>query len=465
MWPFTSKRRSRMAVFLHDGSTWHGYVFAPGRPRWRSVARLTTPGQNPRNLPPSLLDFAEKHGARRVRLGLPQNVQTLRAELPSDAEPEELQTAMVFELASETGGEVESIRVAAARAESFGMGASPDCVMAASFEQSALDQYAKACHAAGLRFDGIGALELAVLGAHAEESPDARLLLLRRDAGFYAVPATEHSPMTAGAVALGVHEDERELDAERRERTQRRFALHRALSLSVWCVPMPDEARGEQLRALVGEGADVRLRSFEAAVETVARQFAETAEVGVPAGGGAVVGPRAPEKDPHRAGTWLFFMVLLATIGGLGLYGYTLRTRLTLLEEKTQAWEAITQQRETLEGKLSGLKAERARCEETVELLATKSPLPPGLLALLDALDRAMPEFTRVTSIVQDAKGGFEIQGHTAVQDSLNQLVEGLKSDMEKVGHDVLPRRQGQIEGTTDFEFVYAIGPQGREEP
>ncbi|GEM_PF-4827196 len=465
MWPLTSKRRSRVAVFLHDGETWHGHVFAFGKPRWQSVARMTTPGQNPRNLPPSLLDFAEKHGARRLRLAVPAGVYALRTELPPDAEPEELQTAMAFELSGETGVDVETMRVAAARAETFRMGATPDALLVASFEHSALEQYAKAAQAAGLDFDGVGSLELALLGVHSERRPEARLLFLRRDAGFYVVPATEHGPMSAGAVAMGVRKDDRDLDPERRDRTRRRFNLHQTLPISVWCVPMPEEGRAEELRALVGEGAEVEFRDLESEVEQVARQLAETPEPGIPAGGGAIVGTRAPEKDPHRAGTWLFFLVLLTTILGLGLYGYVLRDRLGLLKEKTKAWETIKQERKTFQGKFDALKAERSRCEEAVELLSVKSPLPAGLLPLLDALDRAMPEFTRVTSIRQDDAGGFEVRGHTGVQDRLNELVEALKSDLEKLSYDVLPQSYQQIEGTIEFEFVYAIRPQGEKKP
>ena len=107
--------KTLLAVLLHDGAAWHAHVFAFARPQWRSIARMHSSGGNSRRLPEPLLDFAEHHGARRVRLVVPQSSHVLNTELPPDAEPEELQTAMAFELAGETAGEFDMLRVAAAR--------------------------------------------------------------------------------------------------------------------------------------------------------------------------------------------------------------------------------------------------------------------------------------------------------------------------------------------------------------
>jgi hypothetical protein len=461
MWPFSSKRRSRVAVLLHDGTAWHAQVFAFGRPHWRSVTSMAIGGHNPRVLPEPLLDFADKHGARRVRLVLPQNIHTLKMELPADAEAEELQTAMAFELGGETGAAVEALRVAAARAETFRMGAAPDMLLAASFDEAALEQYVAACRAAGLDFDGAGALELAALAVHAERQPKARLLLLRHDTTFYAVPATEVSPMTAGPVAFAAGEEAyAELDEERYERIIRRFNLHLMLPMSICCLPMPSENHKQQLRELAGGRADVEFRDLGAEFEHLARQVAETAEIGYPAGGGAVVGTRPPEKDPHRAGTWLFFLLLLTTIASLGLYWYLLRTDLEMLKIKAEAWEAIQGKRKLLEQQHDGLRVERSRCEQTVRLLESKSPLPKGLLPLLDALDRAIPEFTRVTSIDEDGQGGFLVRGHTAVQDRLSDLEKTLLAEMAKLGLLVEQRHLAPIEGSLECEFEYWVGPK-----
>lgn len=174
-------------------------------------------GGNSRSLPEPLLDFAEHHGARRVRLVVPQSIHVLNTELPPDAEPEELQTAMAFELAGETGGEFDMLRVAAARGETFRMGATSEMLLAAAFEQPLLEHYRKACRANGLDFDGVGALELAALADHAQHAPHARLLLLRRDAGFYAVPGTESHPLTVGPVGLTAVANAQAWDEERYE--------------------------------------------------------------------------------------------------------------------------------------------------------------------------------------------------------------------------------------------------------
>lgn len=416
-------------------------------------------GHNPRVLPEPLLDFADKHGARRVRLVLPQNIHTLNIEVPRDAEPEELQTALAFELGGETGTQVEAIRVAAARAETFRMGAAPNMLLGAAFDEAVLNQYAASCRAAGLTFDGAGALELAALAVHAERHPKSRLLLLRHDTTFYAVPATEASPMTAGAVAFAAGEEAyAELDDERYERIIRRFNLHLTLPMCICCLPMPSESHKQQLRELAGGRAEVEFRDWAAEFEDLARQVAETAEVGYPAGGGAVVGTRPPDKDPHRAGTWMFFLLLLITVGGLGLYWYLLRTDLMLLNVKAEAWETIQQKRQGLQQQHDGLRAERSRCEQTVLLLQNKSPLPRGLLPLLDALDRAIPEFTRVTSIEQDGQGGFLVRGHTAVQSRLSELEKTLLAEMAKLSQLVEQRHLAPIENSLEYEFEYWIG-------
>lgn len=461
MWPFSSKKRRRVAVFLHDGIAWHADVFAYGRPQWRSVAHTTVAGKNPRNLPESLLDFADEHGALRVRLVLPQNIYTLNAELPPDAEPEELQTAMAFELGGETGAELEEIRVAAARAETFRMGATSDMLLAAAFDEAALEQYAASCTAAGLDFDGAGALELAALAVHGERRPEARLLVLRHDTTFYAVPATELSPMTAGAVAFAAgEEDYAEMDEERYERVVKRFNLHLSLSMSISCMPMPTESHKDQLRELAGGRADVEFHNLEEDLEDIARHVAETGEVGYPAGGGAVVGTRPPEMDPHRAGTWMFFLVLFFTIGTLGLFWYRFYADLAALNLKADTWAGIQSERSSLKSTHDRLRAERSKCDGTVALLQKRNTLPAGLLPLINALDRAIPEFTRITSIEEDGEGGFLVRGHTAVQSKLSELERALLEDLGRAGHPVQQRVLRRMEGTLEDEFVYWIGPR-----
>jgi hypothetical protein len=95
-----------------------------------------------------------------------------------------------------------------------------------------------------------------------------------------------------------------------------------------------------------------------------------------------------------------------------------------------------------------------------VKLLAVKSTLPQGLLPLLAALDRAMPEFTRVTLIEQDPAGGFLVRGNTALQARLNELQKGLLADLGKLGHPVEQRNLTPVENSTEYEFLYRIGPK-----
>lgn len=117
----------------------------------------------------------------------------------------------------------------------------------------------------------MAALELAALADHAQRAPHARLLLLRREAGFYAVPGTESQPLTVGPVALAAVADARDGDEERHERTARRFQLHAELPLIVCCTPPPSPERIDQLRELVGEHADVEFADFETRSEDMAR--------------------------------------------------------------------------------------------------------------------------------------------------------------------------------------------------
>ncbi len=188
--------------------------------------------------------------------------------------------------------------------------------------------------------------------------------------------------------------------------------------------------------------------------------MAETAEVGLPAGGGALVGPRAPEKDPHRAGTWLFFLLLLTTVTGIGLYVYQLRTELESLQRRAGAWQAVQQRRDGLQRRHDTLRAERSRCEQTVRLLEIQSPLPQSLLPLLDALERAVPEFTRVTAIEQDGQSGFLVRGHTAVQARLSDLEQTLLDELAPLGLLVEQRYLAPVESLLEHEFEYWIGPK-----
>jgi len=463
MWPFSSKKHSRQTVFLYDGRTWYGRIFTWRKRSWECIESVSQLSQSPWKLPGELLSIAATHSVRRVRALLPNDVHSIQIELPSDIEPEEIHTALAYEVANEVGLDAHMVRLAAVRTSQFRMGGQEDALLATGFEEQQLVQYNRACKKEGLDFDGIGALELAALNCHARREPNARLLLLRPQSGFYVTPGTEAAPFSVQSVSFGVEPlEDASRDEERISHAAKRFRCSKA-HVRIWCTQMPSEIRKQQLQNAFGSGVGLEYVDFADQITEIATHAAWQGQVGQVTCGCALVAMRKVNKSPYRVGTWLFLMILAMTGMYIGLRWHTFQEQLAIADQRATAWSELQQERKRLAAEVNRYRNNQSRCV-AMEQLMQKRILPQGLEAILGALEKSMPPYTRITSIVQTSEREFEISGTTHYQEGLIGLNRALRAALTSYGFVVEP---GQIKSAEDSDirqetqFICRIVPKG----
>ncbi|MDR1963572.1 MAG: hypothetical protein LBQ50_07315 [Planctomycetaceae bacterium] len=471
---WTTGKYSRVAVFLHDGNQWYAYAFMYQKSIWYTLEQISQPGKNPRQIPPSLFEFAEKNKVRRVRIVLSQNVQKLEnVELPYDATPEEQQTVIALAFTQTTGQEFGTVRVASSFADSFRMGGTNETFYAAGFETAQLELYDKSCQSAGLRFDGCGVFELAALAAGVRLHDESRFLILKRDTGFYAVGATDQLPMMTSGIALGLSPEDRSqterlqtdrlqterLQTDRLQGAARRLNAQKSIPLQVWYSSGVDEKRIEELRAIIDSETPLSFTGISEVAEEIAREVIVTAEPGVPAGGGAVVGLPEKELSPYRAGTWIFcFTLIFAIIFTIGTY-CKLRTDMNNINTKIADWEKLRNERKKWNDKLAAIDSQRSRNEKIIKILNRKNPLPPILVPILLELNENMPIYTRLTEIEQISDDELLLTGYTLYQDGFLQLRPKLNQKMNEYKTLVELKTLEKTPDSNEQKFVLRVYP------
>jgi hypothetical protein len=394
---------------------------------------------------------------------LPNDVHSVQIQLPDDFEPEEIHTALAHEVAAEMGMDASAIRLAAVKASQFCMGGEENTLLTSVFETQQLVQYDQACRKAGLVFDGVGAVELAVLNGHARREPNARLLLLRAHSGFYAGPATEVAPFGTYAVSFGVESQEDAVrDTERISRMARQFR-HSHTPVHIWCTHALSATRKEQLQDAFGTDVALQYVDFADMVTPISTHAAWQHQVGRVTCGCALVGMRKTPKSPYRVGTWLFLAIVVMTAAYIGLRWQTFRRQLAATEQRTYAWNELEQERKSLNAQVTQLRETQSRCVAMEQLMG--EPVVPAYLGtVLATLAEHMPPYTRITSIVETADRHCEIRGTTQFQEGLIELNQALGEALRPHSLVVEPGqvKQAARDAQRERQFVCRIFPQGR---
>lgn len=425
MFQLFSRRNTPLVVAVHDGALWRARNFHFHHGQWHAEDVLEVPSRNQRKLPKQIIDFALAADARRVRILLSGELHTISMELPEDAESEEMHTALVYEAAGEMGVEAHMLRIAAVRAEHFRMGAEPNVILTCGFEARLIEGLIQECERAGLEFDGIGSLEMAVLSAHARQSEETRLLFLRRQSALYAVPAYDAVPFMLSALPFGYVPDDSETGRERASRAARRLETQRALPLRVISCESMALAQRQALLELIGAEPEPEMLAL-AEIEEAALSHVAWAEVGGTEAGCALVGPPPKPRDPHRAGTYVFFFILLATL----VYGWsrwqTLNVEMRQAKEREKAWKILQTEREKAKTEFESTDRQLQGLRHREQLLRKRRILPEAAGSILETLAFQTPKYTRIAEIVQMPGEEFEIRGVTRWQEGLRLLAEAL---------------------------------------
>ncbi|MDR0390751.1 MAG: hypothetical protein LBH59_02510 [Planctomycetaceae bacterium] len=433
MFPFVSRKFSRVVIFLHDGWQWYAYVFAYNKSCWEVLDQTVCSGKNSRQIPITLLEFAEKLNARRVRIVLSQNLQKLEnIELPLDATAEELQTVVALAYSQITGSEYGTVRVVSAFADTFNMGGTPDTLFAAGIETTQLEQYEKTCQNSELQFDGCGILEMAAITVGTKYFEDTRFLILHRDKGFYVTCALDEMPMMTSGIILSSAIEDKTRDEERTRVATRRLNVQKILPLQIWYTSDVDAKKIDEIKNTIDPETKLTLTPLSNYHLDIAREIATTTEIGIPSTGGAIIGLPEKEKDPHRAGTWLFTIITILAIT-LTLVTYQkITTDSKSINLKITAWEKLQNERKKLNDKLSTLDSNRIRNEKITQILNQKNPLPVPIVTLLEEINQKMPIYTKLTTIEQIGDDELQITGYTFFQDGFHELRFRLNEKLRK---------------------------------
>lgn len=453
-----------LIVAVYDGLAWRAYAMRQARGEWTCDGRTEEAARGGRQVPKALIDFVAQSGAKRMRVLLAGDVHALDAHelistLPEDATDEELHTALAYEAQGEAGLEAEGHRLAAARADLYEMGGERTALLAASFEIDQMERFASDAEAEGVRFEGAGSLELAILAEHARRTPNRRLLLVRERTSFYAVPANDPQPFLTAALPLGLDAATDPTAKERAGRARERLSLHDAVPMTVILCGAGEHLR-KRMAPYLGACADVdylELRDIE--------EDALCAAAGGRVGGVMEVCPwiglPPPPRDPHRYGTVLLFIILAVALGWVGISKHDMTKDLCVMRAKLTAWESLEGERKKAASKTQALRDRQNAVLQKKALLESRRCLPHGLLPLLQTLAERMPAYSCLLSVKQRSDAaGFDVVGLTRWQDGLPQLDAALRDMGERAG---MRREFGgleSVEGRHAQHFKFTVSPR-----
>jgi len=447
---FFKRKKRPVAVVAHTGTAWSAHVYAPQDGLWTEQEAQRFPASSHHDMPDDLLAFAARNEARTLRIFVPADVRAVSLELPEDHDLEEAQAALAFELAEE--GEAWDLRVAAARADVFGMGGSPEEILAAPFSNSQMERLEASCRAHGLTCDGMGSLELAVLAHHAGLTPDARCLLACETSCFYATPLLAMNPFAVQGLAATLNEEERKANPDKYERIKRRFSALGQAPAEVWAPCGMDDAQRDLIRSLLGPG-EITFHALEDHLVHILLPAAEQKKPGGIHEGCALAGKAAKPRDPHRAGTWIAVTVLLGGLAFMTSSYHSLKADLQESKARLRAWETLTYERNALEKRSDSLLDRRNGSQRLVKMLQDIEPLPQGLMPLLDLLAGGMPPYTRITAVHQADDGAILIEGSSLYQDGLNHFIHDIGNTVRPYG--MIVDSPGLENGTTPNELLF----------
>lgn len=454
--------KNRQAIFVFDGHRWCLKIMSFQRRRWtciESVVELAKPLQV---LPEELLAMAVTHSAVKVKILQPCDVHNIEISLPEDLDDEEIQTALVYELASNVEHDPTQTRAAATRASSLSLGAAENQMLIGTFSDSQLEKIHEACTQEKLKFAGIGSLELAFLQYHGTVAPSATFVLLYDHKGIYVSPGhdlVEFSLHTLGFGSAPSKDSNR--DREKIARFARLFSINKCKAVKIYCASPLVSARKDELDEAFGIDADAEYVDIQDVLDDVVSKAALSKPDKLE-GVCSLVSRRKPPKPPYRAGTWMFCAIIFMTLLYIVLRWWALEQEIATAKDRAARWKKIENKRESLQKEAQSLRDKRDEYVKIIEFMKTEIA-PFALKNIFIVLSENIPPYTHISAIKGGAESSYTISGYTKYQEGLIQLNHALKKEMNRLGLQVRPGDVKPVEGTDSYlkEFVFYIEPIG----
>lgn len=451
-------RHSPLAVALYDGRGWFMVVLTYSGGKWHARAPWESDSSNGRQIARALLDAAADAGAYRLRFLLSADPRVLTIEAYDELFAEELHSALLYEAKGELGADAEGMRFAAAKASSYDMGAGHYDLLASGFEIERIERFIYDAQRSGLEFEAVGSLESALLCWHSARVPERRLLFVRRHTSFYVVPAGDNQAFLTAILPLGLDTIHGHAVKERAERVKTRLAAHKEVPLTVIVAGHETAGCRAEIEPLLGGAKDIDVR-FLAGLISEAALLAAQGEKGGADSGCGLIGMPPPPRDPNRHGTVIFFLVVLTALAWVGLQRHSYLGQIREAHGRLEKWEKLESARASAGNNSQRLLDKVNRERAWLRLFSGNQPLPEGILPILEAVAKYMPEYSRLESIRQ-IEGGLEIVGVTRWQEGLSRLDEGLRQAAASKG---MRREFGGLKmmekhGMQRFSFVIRFG-------
>lgn len=448
------RRHLPLAVAVYDGKSWSMTVLTFYNGKWQADTPVECDSRNGRQIPRSLLDAAAKAGVSRLRLLLSDDPRIFSIEAHHELFPEELQSALCFEARGEIGPDAEDMRFSSTPASRYEMGAGNQELLTAGFKLESLKRFAADARRAGLDFESAGALESFILKWHSKRSPETRLLFVREHTSFYVVPSFDAQPFMVTTLPLGLDALHNPVAKERAQRARERLSAHKTLPLSVIIAGHEPRKDHSEIKLFLGETKNIKITALPDLIREITVYAASTRENGEDSSCGLACLPPKP-RDPHQHGTVIFFIILFMTLGWIGLQRHTYIREIKRSQRQLESWEKLQAARKTSKTSSERLRSQLDAQRVRLRLLSDHNPLPKGLLTILGAVSRHMPEYSRLESIRQ-IEGGFEIIGVTRWQEGLSQLDSGLRQAAASQGlqREFKGLETMQDSGLQRFRFV-----------
>ena len=277
-------------------------------------------------------------------------------------------------------------------------------------------------------------------------------------------PPPLRGPFSVQGLQASFTKSDAESHPDRYERLAKHFQSHAQHPIVCWLL-QPHSAYHESILDSVLNGdTEVAHENFHDHIEDVSRHAADAPKVGTLTHGCPLVGKAGKTRDPHRAGTWFFFAVILLCGAVLGFIYMNLSAQLKSAQVRQEAWKTLETERNRLDAEAQALRAQRDASIPIVDLLSREQRLPVGLLSLMEALSRDIPMYTRLIRLYQDPHGGFVLEGATFYQAGLEHLNRKLSAALQPLGLfvETFNITEGQARNETHFS-CRIIGARKKE--